>query len=141
MSIPLSPWVTLFATRLLAGYEYYTKCAVDAKIAEGGVGADVAELPLTARMWIDGAEYAVTKTINYGDHPTSDSAEHSVRLLGRNCPVWCAGLSGLLIAVHSRGLHSLIIPLSSLSTAYPVSSFAHNSLESNHRLRTADCGR
>jgi hypothetical protein len=63
MPIPLSPWVALFATRLLAGYDYCTKCAVDAKIAEGGVGADVAELPSTARMWIDGAEYAVTKTI------------------------------------------------------------------------------
>ncbi len=49
--------------RNLAGYEYCTHCAVEAKVAEGGVGGDVAYLESSAHLWTGGVEYAFSKTI------------------------------------------------------------------------------
>src|SRR6266850_2201672 len=44
----------------LACFEYCTTCAVN---EHGGVGAIVAEAKLSARIWIDGQEYQVEKTV------------------------------------------------------------------------------
>lgn len=46
--------------RRLAAYEYCTSCAVG-KV--GGVSALISEAKLGARIWIDGKEYSVEKTI------------------------------------------------------------------------------
>lgn len=53
------------STETLASFEYCVKCAVE-QTGEGAIfgGVAVAEMPISAKVWIDGREYCVEKTVN-----------------------------------------------------------------------------